>query len=293
MYEPGSFRPLALVEGNAKKNQKIKTYWYQNDHLGTPHSLTDSLGNLVYSCSYNAYGKLQEETQHRQEEFGVRVETNLRFQGQYWDEETGLHYNRYRYYDFHIGRYITQDPLGILSGLNIYQYVNNNPIYWIDALGLVKGLGNNDNLDYPLFRGTSEGYAGGQGAQRVGITPASTDPAVSSVFATESNQYGNGVLYIARPSDLKGVEIFEGNVLAAKEAEVGVSLLPIEFADAASIRISASDARNILKDMDIHIPAVVRGPEDISRILGDLPKLTSEGILEFVLKAEKINQKGQ
>ena len=60
-----------------------------------------------------------------------------------------------------------------------------------------------------------------------------------------------------------------------------------------SSRQAAKEAQNILKDMDIYVPAVVRWPEDISRILGDLPKLTSEGILEFVLKAEKINQKGQ
>ncbi|WP_154661403.1 RHS domain-containing protein [Budvicia aquatica] len=44
MYEPDSHRPLVLVEGNAKKNQKIRTYWYQNDHLGTPHNLTDIQG---------------------------------------------------------------------------------------------------------------------------------------------------------------------------------------------------------------------------------------------------------
>ncbi len=140
MYEPDSFRPLALVEGNAKKNQKIKTYWYQNDHLGTPHSLTDSLGNLVYSCRYNAYGKLQKETQHRQEEFGVRVETNLRFQGQYWDEETGLHYNFNRYYDPALGRYLTQDPIKLGGGLNSYQYVGGNPVRWIDPYGLTKGI---------------------------------------------------------------------------------------------------------------------------------------------------------
>ena len=81
LYEPGSYRPLALIEGNAKKNQKVRTYWYQNDHLGTPHSLTDSLGALVYSCTYNAYGQVQTETQHQRQERGLIVETNLRFQG--------------------------------------------------------------------------------------------------------------------------------------------------------------------------------------------------------------------
>ncbi|MBK5143133.1 RHS domain-containing protein [Budviciaceae bacterium BWR-B9] len=136
LYEPGTFRPLVLVEGNAKKNQKTKTFWYQNDHLGTPHSLTDSLGALVYSCTYNAYGQLQTETQHQQEERALRVETNLRFQGQYADEETGLHYNLNRYYDPALGRYLTQDPIGLAGGLNHYQYVDGNPVNCADPLGL-------------------------------------------------------------------------------------------------------------------------------------------------------------
>ena len=127
-----------LVEGNAKKNQKTRTFWYQNDHLGTPHSLTDSLGALVYSCTYNAYGQVQTETQHQQQERGLRVETNLRFQGQYADEETGLFYNLNRYYDPGLGRYLTADPIGLLGGVNQYQYVDGNPINAFDPLGLLK-----------------------------------------------------------------------------------------------------------------------------------------------------------
>ncbi|SCC34099.1 RHS repeat-associated core domain-containing protein, partial [Gilliamella intestini] len=60
------------------------------------------------------------------------------FQGQYYDEETGLHYNLNRYYDPFTGRYITQDPLGILGGLNSYQYAGSDPINWVDPLGLIK-----------------------------------------------------------------------------------------------------------------------------------------------------------
>ncbi|GKX52739.1 RHS repeat-associated core domain-containing protein [Budvicia aquatica] len=145
LYEPGTFRPLALVEGNAKKNQKVKTYWYQNDHLGTPHSLTDSLGALVYSCTYNAYGQVQTETQHQQQERGLRVGTNLRFQGQYADEETGLFYNLNRYYDPRIGRYLTADPLRICGGLNQYVYVDGNPVSWVDPLGLKAMPGQDSN----------------------------------------------------------------------------------------------------------------------------------------------------
>ena len=149
LYEPGSHRPLVLVEGNAKKNQKTRTFWYQNDHLGTPHSLTDSLGALVYSCTYNAYGQVQTETQHQQQERGLRVETNLRFQGQYADEETGLFYNLNRYYDPGLGRYLTADPIRLAGGLNQYRYCSN-PTNWVDPFGLfdVKNSGiNNTTVD--------------------------------------------------------------------------------------------------------------------------------------------------
>jgi len=59
----------------------------------------------------------------------------LRFQGQYFDAESGLHYNRHRYYDPEIGRYLTPDPIKLAGGLNQYQYTPN-PTGWVDPLGL-------------------------------------------------------------------------------------------------------------------------------------------------------------
>ena len=59
----------------------------------------------------------------------------LRFQGQYFDAETGLHYNRFRYYDPQIGRFTTQDPISLAGGINLYQYAPN-PVQWVDPLGL-------------------------------------------------------------------------------------------------------------------------------------------------------------
>jgi RHS repeat-associated protein len=64
-----------------------------------------------------------------------QVKNNLRFQGQYYDEESGLHYNRHRYYDPECGRFINQDPIGLLGGDNNYLYVPN-PVTWVDPLGL-------------------------------------------------------------------------------------------------------------------------------------------------------------
>jgi RHS repeat-associated protein len=136
LYEPDSYRPLALVHGNAQQDN-IKLYWYQNDHLGTPIALTGSLGDTLYECQYNAYGQIINETYH-QDDIDSLPDNPLRFQGQYYDEETKLHYNLNRYYDPFTGRYITQDPLGILGGLNSYQYAGSDPINWIDPLGLIK-----------------------------------------------------------------------------------------------------------------------------------------------------------
>jgi RHS repeat-associated protein len=69
------------------------------------------------------------------EEQAQPVQQNLRFQGQYFDAETGLHYNRHRFYDPDCGRFISQDPIGLLGGINLYQYAPN-PVTWIDPLGL-------------------------------------------------------------------------------------------------------------------------------------------------------------
>lgn len=116
-------------------------YWYQLDHLGTPQGLTDIRGRVVYTCEYDAYGKLRDERFLQDENTGERLLTiryPLCFQGQYEDEESGFFYNLKRYYDPTVGRYITQDPVGLMGGLNPYAYVDGNPVGWVDPLGLLK-----------------------------------------------------------------------------------------------------------------------------------------------------------
>jgi len=147
LFEPGSFKPLAFVQDG-------ETYHYHLDHLGTPQEITNGSGEVVWAVSYKAYGNLA--VAHEQQ-----IENNLRFQGQYYDSETGLHYNRFRYYDPGAGRFINQDPIGLLGGLNNYQYVPN-PVGWVDPFGLSCKEGRNDVIpdNYDIL---SDSYYGSHG----------------------------------------------------------------------------------------------------------------------------------
>jgi RHS repeat-associated protein len=120
-------------EQEAEPFDKDEIAFYQCDHLGTPQELTDCEGKLAWSAQYKAWGQAKEAISEAARKAGMR--NPIRFQGQYFDDETGLHYNRYRYYDPDTARYLTQDPIGLAGGFNVYSYTRN-PTGWTDALGL-------------------------------------------------------------------------------------------------------------------------------------------------------------
>jgi RHS repeat-associated protein len=121
VYYPGTFEPLAIIENG-------NIFYYNNDVNGLPQELTKPNGEIVWSASYDAMGRVDQLLVEE-------VDQPLRFQGQYWDAEIDLCYNRYRYFDPQIGAFISQDPLGLAAGENVYAYAPN--VWgWVDPLGL-------------------------------------------------------------------------------------------------------------------------------------------------------------
>jgi RHS repeat-associated protein len=128
VHYPSTFVPLALVERDGDRSAVLH---YHVDPNGCPTRLTDGQGRTVWSASHAAWGAIRAL---QCEEVG----NPLRFQGQYFDEETGLHYNRHRYFDPRSGQFVSLDPLRLGAGENLVRYAEN-PLLGIDPLGLVAG----------------------------------------------------------------------------------------------------------------------------------------------------------
>ncbi|MBU2870498.1 RHS repeat-associated core domain-containing protein [Colwellia sp. E2M01] len=159
VYQPDTFLPIALI-----KQDKI--YYYHLDQLGTPLCLTDSNATQVWRNDSDAFGyelgSSNESNKENSQEntFTNLIENPLRFQGQYFDEESNLHYNRFRYYCPKQQRFINQDPIGLVGGVNHYQYAPN-PVNWVDPFGLLckegqakvaEAINNSDNISSDLAK---------------------------------------------------------------------------------------------------------------------------------------------
>jgi len=123
---PRAKRQRVDIDGDSQQ-----TFWYHTDLNGLPERLTDEEGDVVWRGQFSSWG----ETEYESGGSRLAVPQNLRFQGQYLDRETGLHYNLFRYYDPVMGRFTQPDPIGLVGGINLYQY-GPSPLSWIDPLGL-------------------------------------------------------------------------------------------------------------------------------------------------------------
>lgn len=125
---------IKLVSLPAPNLPQMKLYYVYNNELGTPKQMTDEDGQQVWSFNQTPFGVGTPNTDVDGDSIDVNL--NVRFPGQYWDNESGLHYNYFRYYDPVIGRYLQSDPIGLEGGINTYAYVGGNPLSYVDPLGL-------------------------------------------------------------------------------------------------------------------------------------------------------------
>jgi RHS repeat-associated protein len=149
VYYPGTFVPLALLEG-------ASSYHYDNDPNGSPTRLLRNDGRVVWSARYDVLGFAQV--------LRSEISNPLRLQGQYLDEETQLHYNLSRYYDPRAGQFASKDPLSLAVGENVYRYALNT-LQWTDPLGLHSTLvpyGSTDLSEMAQLHRFDHGITGGQ-----------------------------------------------------------------------------------------------------------------------------------
>lgn len=112
-------------------SQGANTFYYHKDGLGSVVNLTDGSGNLVMGYTYKSFGEIFSESGTLAQPFT--------FTGREYDPESGLYFYRARYYDPRAGKFLTKDPIGFAGGdVNLYRYVFNNPVKWVDPLGLYK-----------------------------------------------------------------------------------------------------------------------------------------------------------
>ncbi|MFL0062026.1 RHS repeat domain-containing protein [Tenacibaculum maritimum] len=122
VYESGRFVPSAKLVGTER-------YSILSDYLGTPIQAYDAKGNIVWECELDIYGKVGNL-------HGEKTFIPFRYQGQYEDIETGVYYNRFRYYSPDTGTYISKDPIGLRgNNPNFYAYVKDSN-FQVDIFGL-------------------------------------------------------------------------------------------------------------------------------------------------------------
>ena len=117
---PNSYEPLAQLVFAKNSKNPTACYYYHNDQIGVPRELTDENGKLCWYGDYTGWGKLKDEYA-----LVENIHQPFRLQNQYADEETGLHYNFFRYYEPNIGRFTQLDPIGLAGGENLYRFEGN------------------------------------------------------------------------------------------------------------------------------------------------------------------------
>ena len=191
LFDEDSFVPVAMIKEG-------RSYSILTDQLGTPTEAYDTEGNEVWSRVLDMDGNVIEET-------GNKGMVPFLFQGQYYDRETGLAYNRFRYYSPKMGVYVSQDPIGLGGGiLNLYGYVDDTNV-WIDSFGL--------DWNYVLINSKGNVFYSGRASDNANLSDVARRHAGTK--GADGTRFGNGdtLVQITKPqitsyAAARGVEQF-------------------------------------------------------------------------------------
>jgi RHS repeat-associated protein len=203
-FEPGGFAPISKVE-------RGEAYLCVNDLNGAPRELLNRSGRTVWAANLSTYGQPQEERRN-----APNIDCPIRFQGQWHDQETNFHYNRFRYYDPQIGRYLSPDPARLRGGINQFIYPTNSRKY-SDPYGL-----SSDEAFYvdPNQLRYTQNTAGGNGR--------------ADILRLSMGQHG----YRGDPIDVvrtsHGLATID-NTRPAVAVELGISKIPARAHDSADL----------------------------------------------------------
>jgi len=231
---PNQFHPVALIKQG-------ELYYYHLDQLNTPRFVTNNNAEVVWQNHADVYGYEEPEANadfNKENSFTQPI----RFQGQYFDEESGLHYNRYRYYSPKQQRFINQDPIGLVGGINHYQYAPN-PINWVDPLGL--SCKETKTIEVPAYDPTDP--------MADAITPVAIVPVewfvegLADAAEAITQMVDTGVT--AAGVATAGIALIPGKV-ADKALEPVVKKLD-DIADAAQTTVTQA-AKKVAREMDLH-----------------------------------------
>ena len=125
LFEPGRFAPLGKL---VRHGENTRAYSIVSDYLGTPREMFDEAGSIAWKAQLDIYGVARMAV-------GAPEDCPWRWPGQYEDMESGLYYNRFRYYDSNVGAYVSQDPIRLAGGTALYSYTSD-PLWYVDPLGL-------------------------------------------------------------------------------------------------------------------------------------------------------------
>ena len=239
VFDEGTFKPAAkIVDG--------EQFSIITDYLGTPVEMYDSQGTRTWAVEYDIYGKVRKQVE------GDAGDCPFRYQGQYEDVETGLYYNRFRYYSAEEGVYISQDPIGLSGGMpNFYSYTHDSNSL-IDVFGL-------------SFAGWNEFQKGMKGTFNNGNQMPWNSPPSNSADSAEgwkwykSTNQGNDAMVIGRLEDtgkFKGKNGF--NVLDSNRWSPGVNKSWVQggIDRGASFKLVSAQTTNNLWDAKRGAPTV-------------------------------------